>query len=219
MNESQLNENGDMLLIEEWGLPCADISDSILESVGESKKDGKLRIEGIFLQAEKVNRNKRLYPKKVLEEAVNDYIRTQVNTRQALGEMNHPPRPNVDPRNACILIEKLWWKGNDVWGRAVVVEGDNGDGDKLAALIRAGWVPGVSSRGLGKLSDSGKGYGIVQEGFKLAVGVDVVWGPSAPDAYVKPITESQSSKPLVENNSADDDAFRKLSERLKSLYK
>ncbi|QJI10889.1 prohead core and protease [Buttiauxella phage vB_ButM_GuL6] len=76
MNESQLNENGDMLLIEEWGLPCADISDSILESVGTSK-DGKLRIEGIFLQAEKVNRNKRLYPKKVLEEAVNDYIRTQ----------------------------------------------------------------------------------------------------------------------------------------------
>lgn len=216
MYESQINENGDMLLIEEWGLPCANISDSILESVGTSK-DGKLRIEGIFLQAEKINRNKRLYPKKVLEEAVDDYIRTQVNTRQSLGEMNHPPRPNVDPRNACILIEKLWWKGNDVWGRAVVVEGDGGDGDKLAALIRAGWVPGVSSRGLGKLSDSGKGYGIVQEGFKLAVGVDVVWGPSAPDAYVKPIVENQQAeKPLVENVSADD-AFRKLSERLKGL--
>lgn len=214
MNESQLNENGDMLLIEEWGLPCADISESILESVGTSK-DGKLRIEGIFLQAEKVNRNRRLYPKKVLEEAVNDYIKSQVNTRQALGEMNHPPRPNVDPRNACILIEKLWWKGNDVWGRAVVVEGDNGDGDKLAALIRAGWIPGVSSRGLGKLSDSGKGYGIVQEGFKLAVGVDVVWGPSAPDAYVKPIVENQQEIPLVENSA--DDAFRKLSERLKGL--
>ena len=215
MNESQINENGDMLLIEEWGLPCGDVSESILESVGESK-DGKLRIEGIFLQAEKVNRNRRLYPKNVLEEAVNDYIRTQVNTRQALGEMNHPPRPNGDPRNACILIEKLWWTGNDVWGRAVVVEGDGGDGDKLAALIRAGWVPGVSSRGLGKLSDSGKGYGVVQKGFKLAVGVDVVWGPSAPDAYVKPIVENQQSKPLVENNSADD-AFLALSERLKGL--
>ncbi len=215
MNESQINENGDMLLIEEWGLPCGDVSESILESVGESK-DGKLRIEGIFLQAEKVNRNRRLYPKNVLEEAVNDYIRTQVNTRQALGEMNHPPRPNVDPRNACILIEQLWWKGNDCWGRAVVVEGDGGDGDKLAALIRAGWVPGVSSRGLGKLSDSGKGYGVVQKGFKLAVGVDVVWGPSAPDAYVKPIVENQQSKPLVENNSADD-AFLALSERLKGL--
>ena len=59
MNESQINENGDMLLIEEWGLPCGDVSESILESVGESK-DGKLRIEGIFLQAEKVNRNRRL---------------------------------------------------------------------------------------------------------------------------------------------------------------
>lgn len=214
MNESQINE-GVELLIEEWGLPCGDIKDSILESV-ETSKDGKLRIEGIFLQAEKVNRNRRLYPKKVLEEAVNNYIRTQVATRQALGEMNHPARPNVDPRNACILIEKLEWRGNDVWGRAVVVEGDNGDGDKLAALIRAGWIPGVSSRGLGKLSDSGKGYSIVQEGYTLAVGVDVVWGPSAPDAYVRPVVENHQVNTPVENSSADD-AFRKLSERLKSL--
>lgn len=218
MNESQVYDNGDSLLIEEWGLPCADISDSILESVGQSKKDGKMRIEGIFLQAEKINRNKRLYPKKVLEEAIDVYKKTQVASKQALGEMNHPPRPNVDPSKACILIEDLWWKGNDVWGRAVVVEGDHGDGDKLAALIRAGWVPGVSSRGLGKLTDSGKGYGIVQEGFKLAVGVDVVWGPSAPDAYVKPIYEQKQEviSPIVENSSADD-AFRKLSERLKGL--
>lgn len=214
MNESQINE-GVELLVEEWGLPCGNIKDSLLESVGTSK-DGKLRIEGIFLQAEKVNRNRRLYPKKVLEEAVNTYIQTQVDTRQALGEMNHPARPNVDPRNACILIEKLEWRGNDVWGRAVVVEGDNGDGDKLAALIRAGWIPGVSSRGLGKLSDSGKGYSIVQEGYKLAVGVDVVWGPSAPDAYVRPIVENQQVNTPVENSSADD-AFRKLSERLKGL--
>jgi len=216
MNESQLPD-GNMLLIEEWGLPCADISDSILESVGQSKKDGKLRIEGIFLQAEKVNRNRRLYPKKILEEAVSDYVRTQVKTKQALGEMNHPARPNVDPRCACILIEDLWWKGNDVWGRAVVIEGDGGDGDKLAALIRAGWVPGVSSRGLGKLADSGKGYNIVQEGYKLAVGVDVVWGPSAPEAYVKPIVENQQLNNSVDKNSSADDAFRKLSERLKDL--
>ncbi|QPI17872.1 prohead assembly protein [Pectobacterium phage POP12] len=218
MNPLNENESGDMLLTEDWGLPCHNISDSLLESVG-TKKDGKLYIEGIFLQAEKLNGNKRVYPKYVLEQAVDVYIKTQVNTKQSLGEMGHPNRPTVDPMFACILIEKLWWKGNDVYGRAVVIEGDNGAGDKLAALIRAGWIPGVSSRGMGKLTDTGKGYYLVQEGYKLAVGVDVVWGPSAPDAHVKALRESKEEpeQEKIESNKNSDDSFRKLSERLKGL--
>lgn len=216
-----INESiGEQLLIEVWGSSCASVSDSsVIESVETSPKDGKLRFEGIFMQAEKINGNKRLYPKYILENAVSNYIKQQVETKQALGEMNHPPRSTIDPMNACILIEKLWWKGNDVWGRAVVIEGDNGAGDKLAALIRAGWVPGVSSRGIGRLKDSGQGYFIVQEGYRLAVGVDVVWGPSAPDAYVKPLkenvinkTESNDSSKLSESNS-----FNKLSKQLEKL--
>ncbi|MFB6340063.1 hypothetical protein, partial [Staphylococcus aureus] len=74
-------------------------------------------------------------------------------------------------------------------------------GDKLAANIRAGWIPGVSSRGLGSLKSSGKGYNIVQEGYRLTVGVDVVWGPSAPDAMVTPkrIQESTDIPKNIEN--------------------
>ncbi len=170
-----------------------------------------LYIEGIFLQAEVVNRNKRLYPKRVLEKAVSDYIKEQVATKQALGELNHPPRANVDPMQAAIIIEDMWWKGNNVHGRARVIEGDNGAGDKLAALSRAGWKPGVSSRGLGSVKASGKGWNIVQEGFRLTVGVDVVWGPSAPDAWVTPmeITESVVNNTVVEEPSADS-AFNAL---------
>ncbi|QPI13941.1 prohead core scaffold protein and protease [Serratia phage 4S] len=206
MNEPQL-------LIEHWGLPGESIDSIPMIESFDDKANGKLYIEGIFMQAEVVNRNKRLYPKRVLEKAVDDYIRTQVNTRQALGELNHPPRANVDPMQAAIIIEKLEWQGNNVIGRARIIEGDHGAGDKLAALIRAGWVPGVSSRGLGALKASGQGHNIVQEGFRLTVGVDVVWGPSAPDAMVKPVFESVEE---VAHNSADD-LIKQLSARLKAL--
>ena len=195
------------LLIEHWGQPY-DVTEVKASQLDESTATGKrpgLYIEGIFLQADVVNRNKRVYPKPVLETAIERYMNEQVKTSQALGELNHPPRAMVDPMQAAIIIEDMWWKGNNVHGRARVIEGDNGAGDKLAALIRAGWKPGVSSRGLGSVKASGKGWNIVQEGFRLTVGVDVVWGPSAPDAWVTPmeITESVVNNTVVEEPSAD----------------
>lgn len=196
MNEPQL-------LVEYWGQPCDSATGKPVFEAFEAKEGDKrkpgLYLEGIFLQADVVNRNNRLYPKKVLREAVDKYITEQVRTNQALGELNHPARSNVDPMQAAIIIEDMWWQGNDVYGRARVIEGDNGPGDKLAANIRSGWIPGVSSRGLGTLKPSGKGYNIVQEGFRLTVGVDVVWGPSAPDAFVKP-TEISESASIQEHN-------------------
>ena len=132
-----LNEQ---LLIEHWGQP-GDVIDGkpMLESIiveGENESGLKpgLYIEGVFMQAEVVNRNKRLYPKRILETAVSRYIKEQVATRQALGELNHPPRANVDPMQAAIIIEDMWWKGNDVYGRARIIEGDHGPGDKLPCL-------------------------------------------------------------------------------------
>ena len=211
-----LNEQ---LLIEHWGQP-GDVIDGkpMLESIiveGENESGLKpgLYIEGVFMQAEVVNRNKRLYPKRILETAVSRYIKEQVATRQALGELNHPPRANVDPMQAAIIIEDMWWKGNDVYGRARIIEGDHGPGDKLAANIRAGWIPGVSSRGLGSLTETNKGYRIVNEGFKLTVGVDAVWGPSAPDAWVTPKQISESAEAQVAKKN-DDESFKALVESL-----
>lgn len=188
------------LLIEHWGQPY-DVQDVTISEATETSKKAGLFIEGIFLQAEVVNRNKRLYKKSILEKAVADYVESQVVTNQALGELNHPPRANVDPMLAAIIIEDMWWQGNNVHGRARVIEGDNGAGDKLAALIRAGWRPGVSSRGLGSVKSSGKGYNVVQEGFKLTVGVDVVHGPSAPDAIVSAYQVNESAEPVPQEKS------------------
>lgn len=211
--------NEPMLLIETWGQP-GEVIDGVpmLESYDGANSGLKpgLYIEGVFMQAEVVNRNKRLYPKAILEKAVANYMTEQVKTKQALGELNHPPRANVDPMQAAIIIEDMWWKGNDVYGRARIIEGDHGPGDKLAANIRAGWIPGVSSRGLGSLTETNKGYKRVNEGFRLTVGVDAVWGPSAPDAWVAPkeIRESHESQETVTSTKNADDAFKALVESL-----
>lgn len=210
------------LLVEDWGLPGMKGSGGMMvESVDGG--EGKLYIEGIFLQSNVVNGNKRIYPRPVLEKAVNKYIETQVLTKQSLGELNHPPRSNVDPLHAALIIESLEFRGDDVWGRARIIEGDHAEGDKLAALIRAGWIPGVSSRGLGTVKNQ-NGVNIVQEGYVLTVGVDAVWGPSAPNAYVKPIIEStetiigkDENSPLNNIVPHDDSAFNTLIEALEKL--
>lgn len=206
------------LLIEHWGQPGG--SSIRTEHRLEESSGGKpgLYIEGIFMQADVVNRNRRLYPKPILEKAVSKYLTEQVRTNQALGELNHPPRANVDPNLAAIIIEDLWWEGSNVMGRARVIEGDNGPGDKLAANIKAGWIPGVSSRGLGTVTKArAGGHNIVNEGFQITVGVDVVWGPSAPDAWVKPrvveATDTAIKEAQIEVNP-NDVAFRQLAENL-----
>lgn len=202
------------LLVENWGVPgAAGESNIMIESI--DKGTGALYIEGVFLQAEVVNGNKRRYPRAILEKAVDKYIKEQVHSRQSLGELNHPARANVDPLHAALMIEHLEWRGNDVWGRARVIEGDHAEGDKLAALIRAGWIPGVSSRGLGTVKADRDGVNVVQEGFRLTVGVDAVWGPSAPNAYVKPVFENKATpeqKSPLNNSDAD---FSALTEALK----
>lgn len=207
----------DSLLVESWGFPVEIIDNKSNEStLNEAKNsDGNLYIQGIFMQADVVNGNKRLYPKRILEKAVSQYIKEQVITKQALGELNHPPRPHVDPKEACILIEKLWWEGNNVMGRARVLTGDNGTGDKVAALIRAGWIPGVSSRGLGRVIQK-NGYNEVQEGFRLTVGVDVVWGPSAPEAFVKPVFEQKTEEQQITQNNQNK-AIPAISEASKAI--
>lgn len=63
----------------------------ITESKQEDENGKKQRyIEGIFAQAELPNRNKRIYPKPVLEPAIDIYIRDFVKQNRALGEINHP---------------------------------------------------------------------------------------------------------------------------------
>lgn len=156
----------------------------IKESLNESG-DKELYIEGIFAQAEKKNRNKRTYPKKVLESAVARYIDEYVSKKRAMGELNHPQSPSVNPERACILTTSLEWDGNNVMGRAKVLK--TSMGDLVRNLISDGVQLGVSTRGLGSITEK-NGESIV-EGDYLINAIDVVSNPSGIDCWVDGVLE------------------------------
>jgi len=163
------------------------IGDTLEYKLEEAKdsKEKKLYIEGIYMQAEVVNRNGRRYPKKILDGAVDKYIKEQVNTSQAIGELNHPDNPVPNPVNASHRITKLWVEGNNIMGRALVL--NTPMGNTVKGLIEGGTRLGVSSRGLGTVKEI-NGINEVQDDFMLSC-IDVVSNPSAPEAFVDGIME------------------------------
>ena len=102
----------------------AEYVDENLEVVTEATKDGgkKYTIEGVFMSAEQKNRNGRIYPKPIMESAVNKYVGEQVSKGRAVGELNHPEGPTVNLDKVSHKIESLDWKGNDVVGKATILE-------------------------------------------------------------------------------------------------
>ena len=71
-------------------------------------KDGKKShiIEGIFMQADQVNHNKRIYPKMVLEGAVKKYVENYVAKGRAVGELNHPEGPSINLDKEYLVFGK-----------------------------------------------------------------------------------------------------------------
>jgi hypothetical protein len=158
-----------------------------IKTLVEKREDGNkdLYIEGIFLQAEAKNRNGRIYPVNLLEREVNKYNKEYVKTGRAMGELNHPDSPIVDPKNASHLITALEQNGNDFYGRAKILNTPNGN--IVRGLLEGGVKLGVSSRGMGTLKRS-NGIDEVQSDYVLST-VDIVADPSAPKAFVNGIME------------------------------
>ena len=152
--------------------------DSNLQVITEAKKDGKKEyvIEGVFMQADKKNRNGRIYEKSILE---------QVSTGRAVGELNHPAGPGINLDKVSHKITELRFEGTDVIGKASILKTPMGK--IVEGLLEGGVKLGVSSRGMGSLEQK-NGVMKVGKDFILAT-VDIVQDPSAPEAFVNGIME------------------------------
>ena len=165
----------------------AEYTDNNLECFSEAKAEGGKDhfIEGVFMQSESKNRNGRVYPRKIMESAVNKYVTEQVKTRRAVGELNHPEGPTVNLDKVSHIIESLDWNGNDVVGKARILETPMAQ--IVKGLLDGGVQLGVSTRGMGSLENR-NGVMYVKDDFILST-VDIVQDPSAPTAFVNGIME------------------------------
>ena len=156
--------------------------------INESSGKKNYYIDGVFLQAEQKNRNGRIYPTSILEKEVNRFTKDYINNNRALGELCHPQSPSVNPERACHLIESLNKSGNNWIGRSKVT--NTPMGNIVKGLMEDGVQLGVSSRGLGTLSENSDGVKVVNEDYYMST-IDVVSDPSAPDAWVNGIYEGK----------------------------
>jgi hypothetical protein len=165
----------------------AEFTDQRLNFLSEKTEKGGKRhfIEGVFMQSESKNRNGRVYPKAVMEKAVDRYVTEQVNTGRAVGELNHPEGPSINLDKVSHIIESLKWNGNDVVGKARILETPMGN--IVKGLLDGGVQLGVSTRGMGSLEER-NGVMYVKDDFHLST-VDIVQDPSAPTAFVNGIME------------------------------
>ena len=154
------------------------------------EKDGKknYKIRGVFLQSEIKNRNGRVYEKEILEKEVNRYNREFINKKRAFGELGHPDSPTVNLERVSHMITSLYPDGTNFIGEAKIM--NTPYGKIVKGLIDEGAQLGVSSRGMGSLSQRG-GVNYVGRDFYLATAADIVADPSAPDAFVEGIMENK----------------------------
>lgn len=158
-----------------------------LQCITEKREDGTKEyvIEGVFAQADKKNRNGRVYPKPIMERAVDKYVKEQVSKKRAVGELNHPEGPTVNLDKVSHLITDLKFEGNDVVGKARIL--GTPMGKIVEGLLEGGVQLGVSTRGMGSLEQR-NGAMYVKDDFILST-VDIVQDPSAPEAFVNGIME------------------------------
>lgn len=94
---------------------------------------------------------------------------------------------DINPERSSHLITKLWQEGNLFYGKAKVL--NTPVGNVVKSLLMDGVQLGVSSRALGKLTQTNEGN--LVSNLHL-IGVDVVHDPSASKALVDGILEAKS---------------------------
>ena len=127
-----------------------------------------------------------MYPRNILEREVNNY-QTLIKERRALGELDHPDSSVINLKNVSHNIREIHWEGDDVVGTVEILPTPSGN--ILKELLRAGILLGISSRGMGSVTNIGEGKVKVEPDFEL-IGWDFVSNPSTHGAFMTPMNES-----------------------------
>jgi len=138
------------------------------------------------------NQNGRVYPREVLMREAAVYKKNFVDSRRALGELDHPESPVVNLKNVCCNVVGLWTEGDDVRGDIEILTTPTGN--IVRELIRNNIRLGVSSRGMGSVKPMGENTVEVQEDFSL-ICFDIVSNPSTIGAFINENTSQSIVNP------------------------
>lgn len=140
---------------------------------------------------------------------------------------NHPSDTTIDLSRVCMNIIELHWVGHTLVGKLEIpiTEGFRKLGivstqaDMIAQWLISGLKIGVSSRGIGTVTQQGN-HVVVNEDFEILCW-DVVSTPSTPNAYIE--TDEQKLQPYIQEtlktknqNTLNEDKYSKFDKWLLS---
>jgi hypothetical protein len=210
LTEIKKGQVGTGLLIEHDGYVSLDMKENkmIKEAIEDFKEDAiplprPFVVSAVFQKYGIENANGRIYPENVLKREEQKYQQA-IKERRAYGELNHPESSVIDLGRVCMNIVELHWVGRTLIGKIEfpISEGFRKYGvvstlaDMAAQWLVSGLKIGVSSRGLGTVSQLG-GKVIVNDDYEI-VCWDVVSQPSTPMAWID--MEEEGIKPYIEEN-------------------
>ena len=178
--------------------------DLLTEDEKKRVAEGKVTIlSGVMQMSETQNGNGRVYPHAILEREVSNYV-DMVKERRALGELDHPDTSVINLSNASHLVTDIWMDGNKCMGKIEVL--NTPSGQILKSLIECGVKLGISSRGMGSVTER-NGVTMVEDDFQL-ICFDMVSDPSTPGAFMM----SEAKDPS--NIFTKSDKIKKIIEQL-----
>lgn len=231
LTEIKKGQVGTGLLIEHDGYVSLDMKENklIKEAIEDFKEEAiplprPFIVSAVFQKYGIENANGRIYPENVLKREEQKYQQA-IKERRAYGELNHPETSVIDLGRVCMNIVELQWVGRTLIGKIEfpISEGFRKYGivstlaDMAAQWLVSGLKIGVSSRGLGTVSQLG-GKIIVNDDYEI-VCWDVVSQPSTPNAWID--MEEENLKPYIEegveknNLILKEDKFSKFDNWLK----
>ena len=112
-------------LLTEFFELCKDgiCQDLLTEREKREVSNGATYLSGRIQAADTPNGNGRVYPKKVLEKEMKNYLNV-VKDNRATGELDHPDDSVINLKNASHMVTEAWWDGNSVMGKVQVLNTD-----------------------------------------------------------------------------------------------
>lgn len=147
----------------------------ILESTQNSEGKPQVTIKTILQTCDDVNKNKRIYPKEILQKAVND-LKEDAKANKILGELDHPVPTGVSETDsyrhfvvlydrASHIIQDMYFEGSTIMGIVKTTSTDKGY--NMAGLIKDGVPVGFSLRAMGESEMTSGGITKIKEPFSM----------------------------------------------------
>ncbi len=190
-----------MFLLNENFIAPSEGATELLETSSAGYRMPKARIKTVLQTLNEVNKNKRIYPRYIIEKSLNE-IRPIIKSRSLLGELDHPLVTGNDEadsyRHFVVLYEKashifedIYIENNIVYG---IVETSLTDpGFKMAGLIMDHVPVGFSLRAIGESKVRSDGITEVTNPFNI-ITYDCVSNPSHAKARMVEVVSENFNK-------------------------